>query len=601
MSTGKIERIAVEAIRTEANHPSSKLIAEVADGDKGISFDGEIKIFKDLKETVHSLLGRIPVQIKGTQVKQFSPNTRSFSLEIDHYKNYYNGNGAILFVVEILRTGESKIFYKQLLPKELFEIIRYFGENKQQKSRSLTLRSLSETNLYAVCFKFIQERVKQPQMLVESNPFPEYSFTEYNLTSLTFNPYNMLMKDLLEHDFTVYGVHNSLSVPLHHVKPCSVETTQLEIFHIKDNSYALEVQTKIKKNKRIRRIENSLEIILDEKTNKIQFNMNNFHSLSSQLKVTPLLIDILTSATLRLPDGTVELENDKSNALEVSINDLKSFHKKLIEIEKTFILLNINKNTIITAPKRSLIIESLFLLVEAVLYNNTSVLRISPEDSSNFINYPIGDLNIILFYDPRSERKLVNAFSEEVSHSFLTVGNGNYNEGFPHSIYILLNNVLLAYATNIDFEIIKNSFTLFDPFLNELVFSVTNNFCLTCIKAYDKSKRTEFLVLATYILEKYEFKTINSSFDNATILVNLFQTKIRLDGDLSSEEHNELINLKNFIPNSNSELHFCVNVLLKNKIEADFYLNQMDTNLKSSYEEYPIFTLYKSIFSNKFI
>src|SRR5690606_28768881 len=63
------------------NRPTSRLVAEITEGDKGISFDGEIKVFKDENETVHSLIGRIPVQIKGTQVKRFSHNTRTVAAQ----------------------------------------------------------------------------------------------------------------------------------------------------------------------------------------------------------------------------------------------------------------------------------------------------------------------------------------------------------------------------------------------------------------------------------------------------------------------------------------------------------------------------------------
>lgn len=125
--------MAVHAIRSEANKPVSKIKAEITEGDKGISLDGDLHVFKDNSCTVKSFLGKVPVQVKGTHVEEFAVGNRTFSLSIDHYRNYYNSFGAVLLVVEILETGQTKIFYKQLLAKELNVIINEYGKKKGQK------------------------------------------------------------------------------------------------------------------------------------------------------------------------------------------------------------------------------------------------------------------------------------------------------------------------------------------------------------------------------------------------------------------------------------------------------------------------------------
>lgn len=49
----------------KADNPSYFLKANIPEGDKSILFDGEIQVFKDASETVESLIGSVPVQVKG--------------------------------------------------------------------------------------------------------------------------------------------------------------------------------------------------------------------------------------------------------------------------------------------------------------------------------------------------------------------------------------------------------------------------------------------------------------------------------------------------------------------------------------------------------
>ncbi|MER2006411.1 MAG: hypothetical protein ABS939_03075 [Psychrobacillus sp.] len=74
----QLETFAVNAVTTAATLSLQK--AEIPIGDKGISFDGHIDVIKD------SFLGKVPVQVKGTGEEKFS--TRSFSLELEHFRNF---------------------------------------------------------------------------------------------------------------------------------------------------------------------------------------------------------------------------------------------------------------------------------------------------------------------------------------------------------------------------------------------------------------------------------------------------------------------------------------------------------------------------------
>lgn len=594
LDKNKIERIAAEAVRTEANHPKSKLIANVTESDKGISFDGDITIFKFLNETVDSFLGKVPVQIKGTQVDEFSNNIITFSIELGHIKNYYNSNGVILFVVEVLGTGVSKIYYKQLLPKELFEIINV-SEEKKIKSTTIKLRPLSETSLYVVCVKFFNEIIKQPQMLIENNPFPEDSFSTYSLSSLTYNPSNLNDDAVFDHDFTVYGLYDKLTIPLHHIMFNTIESMGSETFNINGNTHSVQVKTRNQKEKLIRIIENNIEIVLNKKTNKIKITLKPiFTSLALQLKIVPFLIDLLTSLTIDLKEGAIVLKN-YSQKQSKWIKTLEKYYFELIQLRETFNILGIDENIVILDYDNSLS-ENSSLLVELILKNNTNVCTIHPAESPNFIEFSLGDIYITLFYDHNHTRKVISGFSDDILNKSLSVTPLDDDTSYGHSIFLMLTGSLLARSSNINFQIIKESFNKFNPFLNDFLLGHTNKFCLECITAYDISNNVEFLLLAEYILTKYIFEPTNITLNYAIIMVNLYQTRFRIFGTLSANELANLLILKNNENIRNEiSLQLCVNVLLKNKSESEFYFQQMDPNMQLMYNDYPIFKLYNML------
>lgn len=99
----------------------------------------------------------------------------------------------------------------------------------------------------------------------------------------------------------------------------------------------------------------------------------------------------------------------------------------------------------------------------------------------------------IFFYNPESQTKLINAFSRDLLQKDARVVIGD-DKSYPYSPYVLLNKSALAYGANIDFEVIKESFNQFDPFVSEL-FPITNDFCLRCINAYDISNNIKLLEL----------------------------------------------------------------------------------------------------------
>lgn len=595
MSNGKIERQAVMAVKAKANEPSSYLIANIPEGDKGISFDGSIDVFIDDSEKTESLLGSIPVQVKGTHVKKFSEGIRSYSLKLSHYQNFYNSSGAILLVVEINDNGASKIFYKQLLTKELSNIIQYFGHNKGQQTASVHLRPLDETTLYAICRKFLNEREYQPKILVERNPFNDISFSEYQFSSLTYNPNHAGTSNIFDHDFIAYGLIDKLKIPLHHARITELSKKVQDTIEVDGTAYLFNLKVIADEHQLTFVIEEVVQLTINYTTHRFNLTFLKFHSLAAQLKVIPFVLSVLSGHSICFWGNSIDFN---SRATKEEMNAINKFYILFTDLQKAFELLGIDENRVISETEAHRNLYGGFqFLNRAILKNDITGFKIKDPEMPRLTNICIGDLVVVLFYDPESDNKLVNAFSEKLLTSQCTISHAN-EAPIPYSIYSMLEAKSLAEGANFDHRVICLSFDQIDPFYNDIAFDYSNNFCLNCLKSFDISKNTSLLDTAEHIYQKYprEGSLFAPTNNDAIVTINISQVRKRKSGQLTTTELEDLLIIKNYYSyEENIELHFCLNVLLESKLEAEMAFTKLSSERQGYYHSLPIYYLYEEL------
>ncbi|PIJ98077.1 hypothetical protein [Lysinibacillus sphaericus] len=589
LNNPQIEALAVTAITTASF--LQPLTPNIPIGDKGISFDGHIDVMKNTSEERAAFLGKVPVQVKGKEVEEFSKGVRNYSLNMDHYINFYKNNGAILFVVEVKSTGENKIFYKQLLPYELKLIITNYGH---QKSRTIELRELEGTSLYEVCKRFLTEGEKQSKYLIENNPFKQEDFTSFSVTSLTFNP----EKDtnIEEHYFTFYGIVNNLHVPIG-IGKLKEEASEFEETIIINGTECINVNVKLINNKLEEKItlifNKSLTITIHDKNN-FSFIINNFLSVDTQLKVLPILIAFITG-------DNIEFKKAGHTFVGGQIHDpnmlpkIEELYQNFINLEEAFSLMNVDSQIrFIEEPPN--LVNTIKLFVDIVLNNDLSKINIDSFNKDQILfNFDLGGLKFLLLLQEKPTLHFLNAFSERVllMDPTLIVNNpdGEITKKCPTSPYIKLEYQDLINFTNIDFNVLKRSFEIINPIMETETFPFLNNFCLNCINAYDETKQIEFLNIADFILTQH--KGGLSESDEVVIKINSLQIKIRIFGNLTHEDNLELIHLKQESINNN--LLFCTSILLGSKVEAEIYYNKFTKEEKEELLKFPIYNLFKKM------
>lgn len=596
LSNSKLEQLAVHAIRCETNKPLSKLVAHIPEGDKGISFDGEIEVFIDDSQTVASLYGSVAVQVKGTEVEFFSQRTRSFSLELGHYENFYSKSGTLLLVVEIIATDHStRIFYKHLLPQELLYIINTCKQ-EGRKSKSVILRPLDETTLDIVCFRFLQEQKYQPPILVEKNPLHELEFDEYNVRSLTYNPYHPSTSNLLEHEFTVYGKIDNLEVPIIFGKIGALSRTVNEVIVVDDTVYDIVTTITLEDDSYTWDFENVFAFTYNQKTQKFHLDQKSFHSLTTQLKVMPMILGLLNGKMVKI--GKNEFRINRSEASKF-LSDMQQVYKLLLDLKKVYEIYGINEDRVVHEVEgRIPLLKGFVFWTRATLYNDLKGLSLADPDQSCFVNLTIGDLTIVCFYISE-EKKLVNIFNDlYYTKPIKLVSKEDPTINCIHSFFVLMNTESFSYAENINYEFIRKSFDSFDPFINQMTYERTIEFCLQCISVYDQINNKDLLYLADYILRKYKniIDVDSSDMNDIIVKVNQLQINKRLLGSLTPEEVGFLIDLKSKSSlEKDTEVHFCINVLLDNRYESERALHKLKVDRKQFYETLPIMNLYNKL------
>lgn len=162
-----IERLATTAVIDRISFCGG-LSPFINDGDKEPSWDGNIYVYPNDEKKKAELIAKVLVQVKGKKnnVKK-STHYLNFSAEISDLRNYANDGGIIYFVVAISNDRSKHIFYKSLLPYDLYHILKLA---RNCKTKSINLRRLPDDDkkIRQIFLSFIADKKRQATQIVLS-------------------------------------------------------------------------------------------------------------------------------------------------------------------------------------------------------------------------------------------------------------------------------------------------------------------------------------------------------------------------------------------------------------------------------------------------
>ncbi|MFB5089581.1 hypothetical protein PGC35_20765 [Psychrobacillus sp. PGGUH221] len=584
-----IEILSVNKITTLAARPGSTLETSIPTGDKGVSFDGHIAVYKDDSLSKASLIGRIPVQVKGKGVEIFSPLQAKYSADIDDLRNYYTEGGVIYFVCEVNGNAEVVVFAKVLLPLDLKQIISQFGH---QGTATIYLSHVKDNKtLEFICNNFLREKNRQPKEYIEKHAFNADEFEKLKITRVSFEP-NKGPYDIINQDMYLYGLRGNIEFPISIVKFEKISHKGDTYIDIQGEQ--IPFQYELSESSEISQItfEHSFRITFNRKIDSVTFKVLKHYSLESYWKSLKLLEKIISEESINLFDGSIQISD-----LILHDGEFANLEEEIQWVEKLkdlYSKIGIPHDYVSKGTDESLVDYS-SNLYRAFIERNYEKVLLPTKPEANLLVIRLGKDHILTFYSPEEEEKIMSVAGTRFLQKDIVLEIHETFEKFNVSPFLLAEPRDLLTAANVSLELVKDSFKPDVHIYKEGTFNITNNFCLKCLNAYDTNKITDYLDLVEAIyIEMLQGEYNEVEREIATI--NYLQTLFRKNGMLTDEQLDNLIELKENPSNTdNFVIRTCCNVLASNKAEAKYFFNKMDADMKTDFECFPIYTLYKEL------
>lgn len=163
-ATDDIEERAVDQVSDFFKYNFAETKAQINQGDRAVSFDGQIVLFTSEERTKDAYQSSIPVQVKGTEVTRYSGNTATFSrFEKSEFENFQREDGVLVFLVELIkgdrRRNSNKIFVS-FLDVEALEKILDDLQSSGAKTHSIKLEEIPAPEEFIVELRKIAFRRK---------------------------------------------------------------------------------------------------------------------------------------------------------------------------------------------------------------------------------------------------------------------------------------------------------------------------------------------------------------------------------------------------------------------------------------------------------
>lgn len=540
--------------------------------DKEPSWDGNVYLYEDDSHKKSILKGRIPVQVKGTEVKRFGRKFASFPMGYSDIKNYYYDGGVLFFVIQIISNTEFRVFYKFLLPIDLKKLMEEITE-KGQKSKSVHIDSIlnNKSKFTKECEEFLIHRQRQSINTVERSVTLE-SIKDKSIEFIgDSNPFNMINKDVYFYTRDEFGIHI----------PIKNKVT------FKAISYSMSRDLKIGD----RLYFDKLKILKDENGEVQLIGDGLEHNLSNgTITLKETTKDIVTRFNTLdfLENGIDPKKKDKLKKELSVIKEQKNFISRIIKVCEKF---KISPNNIKLSQMTKNDYEVLSILENVktfseIIDKQEHLCNICME-RVDFFNNKI----LLISLGNEKDKYYVNYFEDE--EKFDLVGSFEGKRVALGRFSILRDRDLLT--CNFDLEIVKKSISEVLKRCKEdekdILSSQYTLLALEAIKAWDISSNDNYIDLAKYIFNQFE-----SYIGDNIITINKAQIEKRVSSKLSEQTKENLYRVKFTKCKEDmdyNEIIAAIDILLENEESFKTHFNKVSN--KKFFMDYPIYTLYSKI------
>lgn len=569
MNSTDIEETATNIIKNQVLRNKDCLKAYIDENDRTPLWDGGIWVYNSEEKKTDNFENKIDVQIKGRQVTNFK-NNNTYQMEVKYLKGYQKEiKGTLLLVVDFIDIDNYKIYYCNLLPVDLFEILNGVDEN--QKSISLPLKEINEDgalNFKNVCINFYKNSIKQANKKIidesQFNKIEEINFeifakkTEYEEYMEAADVYTYAkLKDTHEEVVTVKG------------KWKTFKTIKKKII-VNNKCFYTEYSVMGKNANEI----SIGPITIDLDNSKIHLKFSG--TPKERIKALDFVINVLKYEYIMFDDVKFELPFKDKEMIIKNIEiytKQKEYYNKIINIFRFF-------NTEFDVDYDSLSdvdIKNLHLMMN--LYDG-----IFPKDMKELQRYYINiNKYKFIFVIVFNGNKLYNFYSQEMIDNSICLLIRD-DKKIKTTIYANLLPEEYLSVSNFNEKTIMNSLKGIE--LNDEVLDSINLLMLSFLSSYDKTSDNKYLKLSDRI-SQFICKNRNNDID----FINSRQIKYRKK-ELSFNDKRILKEISEKEEyKTNYPILCCIDILLKNDFDYFMHYKKIKKSDKEVFKDWPIYNL----------
>ncbi len=585
--SGQTEKMAINKLG-EALLRCDAIEPYLSQNDKTPSFDGYLFVYQGKKKK-DNLLGRINIQVKGTETK-YSNQSCKYQVQVSDLKNYRNDNGCVFFLVSLdFDNNTCKIFYNCL---QILDLNRILEKAKGQNSISINLNEFPKENpveITNILVNFLKDSLKQRSFINNTPTLEELRSQGTEINKLIMGgtvqgiPVYDIDRYITTHPAYVYAQleKSNIEMPVDKIDSPVIHRTVYGKVSVNDRYYYDSYEIITEAGVRKIYVGKSLVFDMGKDSTKISVRMSPKGCLSDFIRDTEFFIDVISSRSITFNGGKMQLgefddvDLTKNQAKLDYYNDINTMLCRLgVTEDLDCSKLNANDN------------NNIRNFVNTLLYNSKISFPQMSEDSMYGL-FLIANLRIMIWINRRLDGcfDLSSFFDDHQTVMFMEDDIDKKNP-IPASHYLLLSEEALSEASNLDCEKIYED--IIQKGTSPEYVARVQLFMLHVLNAYDLNiKHQDELIslaqrLCAWISSFYE--------DDYLQTLNHLQIVKRMR-DLNSEETSTL---KHIVEKTNEPVIKCgTYILLDDYANAQKCFESLGEKEQEVFTQYPIYHFVK--------
>ena len=585
---GQTEKMAINKLG-EALLRCDAIEPYLSQNDKTPSFDGYLFVYQGKKKK-DNLLGRINIQVKGTETK-YSNQSCKYQVQVSDLKNYRNDNGCVFFLVSLdFDNNTCKIFYNCL---QILDLNRILEKAKGQNSISINLNEFPKENpveITNILVNFLKDSLKQRSFINNTPTLEELrsNGTEINKLIMGGTVQGIPTYDIdlyiTSHPAYVYAQLDKFNIdmPVDKIDGLVIHKTVYGKVSVNGKKYYDSYEIITEAGVRKYHVGKSLVFDMGKDSTKISVRMSPKGCLSDFIRDTEFFIDVISSRSITFNGGKMQLgafDDVDLTKYQTKLDYYNDINTMLCRLGVTEDLdcskLNANDN------------NNIRNFVNTLLYNSEISFPQMSEDSMYGL-FLIANLRIMIWINRRPDGcfDLSSFFNDHQTVMFMEDDIDKKNP-IPASHYLLLSEEALSEASNLDCEKIYED--IIQKGTSPEYVARVQLFMLHVLNAYDLNiKHQDELIslaqrLCSWIGSLY-------SDEDALQILNHLQILKRMR-DLNSDE---ISMLKHIIETANEPVIKCgTYILLDDYTNAQKCFESLDQKEQEVFKQYPIYHFVK--------